>query len=325
MRFCEALIEKHPDIRMDDILTITASRDERIDSIMGALNWFGTRFENYRNIDRAGAETLYKVLSLRRDNTDLVASGFMAVPMMVEFSDTAIADCVSGLQAEPITFLLESLRYNFPGEFDRHQRTREASMQRALRRMLAQEFPELTFRENIRIRRGRQVATDIDLVVIEPGTATAMLLQLKHQDAYSGDMKRRNSRSRRLVAETSGWLSAVQSWLAEAGPLEIASTLQLKQTSAIHRFHIVAVCRNYAHFLHPLAEHPQFAYANWMQFHDALVRMRPQGDLRTLSGLFGVLRRFMSHQTASPNEVDPVRYDLPSLSYQVVQEGQDLS
>lgn len=318
-QFCEALVAKHPDILLGDILTVTASREEMIDNIESALNHFGPRFEGYRAIGRSEAELLYRVLSIRRDNAEVLSPSLMTLPYLVECSDSSVICCVSGPQLDSCNFLIEALKHNFPAEFDRHQRSREKSMQAALRRLLAREFPQLQFRENIHIRRGGAKLTDIDLVAIDKTTSTAMLFQLKHQDPYGADMKRRASRGRHLLEETGAWLEKMKSWLAETGAGGISATLQLKRSASIRRFHIVSVCRNFAHFLHPLGSEPEFAYATLIQFYDAIVRMQPQGEIKTLSGLFNILRRFMSHNLTRRAAIEPTRLDLPSLSFDVVQ------
>ncbi len=46
-RFCEALLEKHPDMRLRDILTVTTDKDEFIRCIQAALNRYGPSFERF--------------------------------------------------------------------------------------------------------------------------------------------------------------------------------------------------------------------------------------------------------------------------------------
>jgi hypothetical protein len=319
--FCEALAAKHPDIELANIITITGPREELIDSIVECLNEQGAGETGYIAIGRAEAETLYSVLSARRANVTLLEGGLMTVPFVVEYSDSSIIQSVSGAQLDPIGFLLSSLRYHHPRDYDRHQRSREAVMQLSLRRLLGGALPWLEFRDNINLRKAGRKLTDIDLVAIDARSETAMVFQLKHQDPFAGDMRKRGSRSARLMSETEKWLGTVREWLAAASEQELSATLRLRKGQVVRSVQFVAVSRHFAHFLHPLSSSPDFAYATMSQFFDAVVRLEAQGDFKTMPGLFALLHRFMSNVLARPIRVEPEEHVLPSVSFRVVQDG----
>lgn len=169
----------------------------------------------------------------------------MALPSLVEFSDSAVIKSIAGTELDPGQFLLESLKYNFPVEYERNQHTREAAMQKALRRLLLQSFPTLEFRENIRIRRDGRTITDIDFVAIESSCHAAILFQLKHQDHYGGDIKRRSNRAESLRSETEAWLRRVNRWLEETPREQVYATLRLKKGVQIHEFRTVCSCKEF--------------------------------------------------------------------------------
>lgn len=293
-RFCQALIAKHPDIRLGDIVTVTGERQEMIDSIAAVLNHYGPSFEGFRPIGQAQAEIIYRVLSGRRDNAALLGAGHMTIPLLLEVSPTHVVKSVAGPQLSASHFLLDALRFNFPKEYDRHQRTREASMQKALKRLLADAIHGVEFRENINLRRHGKKLTDLDFVVIEPRTRTAMLFQLKHQDAYGSDMKKRLNRTTHLVEDTCKWSEAVDGWLGHASRVEVASTLRLRKSTVIEHFQKVVIGRNFAHVLHRVAGEQGFAYATFIQFADALEALRRQGDFKSLAGLHTLLQGEMA-------------------------------
>jgi hypothetical protein len=323
-RFCEALVRKHPEIRLRDILTITADKDEFIGSIQAALNRYGPSFEHFSPISIEEATLLYDVLSVRRENLNLLGRGLMSLPYLIEFSNSAIIKCIAGAQLDLSEFLLESLRFNFPSECDRHQQTREGAMQEAVRRLLRGSFPTVEFRDNIRIRKDNRVLTDIDLVAIEGSSHTAILFQLKHQDHYGGDIKKRSNRAERLRSETEAWLGCVNKWLEQTPRQQLCSSLQLKKSVRIDYFHVVAIGKNFAHFLWPLASDANFAYANWIQFYDAVARTNAMpGGPRTLGDLFAVLREYMSHKTAASQHLEGSDlFILDTVKYRIVQKAQ---
>ena len=293
--FCHALIEKHPDIELEDIITITGPRQDLIETIVEAVNMLGRNEAGFIPIDLNDAEVLFKTFSARRENASFLEGGLMTVPFVVEFSDTALVQSISGAQMDPIGYMLASLRHHWPRDCDKHQRSRESAMQGQLRRTIGTALPWLEFRDNINLRRGHRKLTDIDLAAIDARTGTLILFQLKHQDPYGGDMRKRGSRSSRLLSETRRWVDAVRTWLADADTRELSATFRLPRGTEIQQVRIVAVTRHFAHFLHPLAEEPDFAYATSAQLFDAVMRLETQGDFRTLPGLFGLLRRFMPH------------------------------
>jgi hypothetical protein len=179
-------------------------------------------------------------------------------------------------------------------------------------------IPALSYIKNVKIRRGGKIVTDIDLVVIEEATGEVILFQLKHQDHYGGDMRRRSNRAGRLRNESASWLSAVREWLKLSSPTEIRSALQIKASFILQTPRIMLLTRHFAHFLSQLEMDNDAAYATWMQFYDALNRLRAEGKPLSLSGLFGVLQSFMSHKTVKGYELDLIdNYHLQQLSYRI--------
>ncbi len=296
-RFCEALIEKHPEIRLRDILTISCDRNSFIESIHEVVNAFGEGIEDFSPIDSEGAKQLYKVFSIRRDNLPLL--DHIEFPLLVEYSDSSVVRSIAGAQFQPGEFLLESLKYNFPTDYDRNQNNREGSMQNAIERLLNNFSTAITIRRNIVIKNNNQALTDIDFVAIDVDNGHAFLFQLKHQDFYATDMKKRLNRGRKLIEETELWLERIESWLNSSSAFEINSALQLPKTFRLSQVWLVAIAKNFAHFLSPLGIKPNFVYGTWMQFYDAITRIEALGQPRTLSNLFLVMRQYMTHKIAT--------------------------
>lgn len=323
-KFCEALIRKHPNIKLRDILTITCDKKEFIESIKQALNHYGSSFEWFTPIHTDQAESLLNTLSVSRRNADILDEGLMSPPYIVEFSDNSLVKSIAGAQIDPSEFLLEALRYNFPKEYDKNQQTREGAMQKALERLLSSSFHDLITRKNVQIRNEGKSVTDIDFVAIDKASKTAILFQLKHQDRYGGNLRKRSNRAKRLQNETEQWSLKVKNWLNTISDEKITSTLQIKKSIEIEHFYTLALTKNFAHFLAPLADDANFAYANWIQFYDALARINiSQGELKTLKGLFKILRDFMSHKISCQQILDGSDlYNLDTLKYKIIQKEQ---
>lgn len=316
-KFAEALIEKAPHIRLRDILTITRPRQEFEDNLIEALNKYGPSYEGYEPLTREEARTILRVLSLRRDNLAIMLPTMAPIPFLIEYSDSAWITSVASARTGAYPFLLNSLRHCFPADYDRNQQTRERSMQRALRRFLDEYLPGLILVNNVGVTRNRKLVTDIDFAAVDPKDGTVVLFQLKHQDPYGGDMRRRSNRSERLRSEVAHWLEAMRTWLAE-DPGALRRALRLGGSVRCEQVRLVVIAKHFAHFLSTADLRDDAAYATWAQLFDALNRQRSEGGPQSLRGLFDILQRFMSHKMAKGFAYDlQDSYHLPSLSYRI--------
>lgn len=268
--FAETLVKKHSSIRLEDVLTVSAATDGFLDTMREAINAFGSRYPDYSAADLDEVRRIFDVLSISRRNTGLLAQPASPLPLMVQCSDHDFIWCNTGAASNPMQFLLNSLRHHFPREYDRHQQTREASMQAAIRRVLDEAFAGLTYRDNIKVRVGGRELTDIDLVVMEEKTGVVLLCQLKHQDLYGADLRSAHNRLNRLKDQVSHWLKALDEWTSLAGDSGIRSALRLDRRFPPVRLFRVIVSRHYAFPLKDVAEGADTTYATWPQFYNAV-------------------------------------------------------
>ena len=315
-RFASTLVEKAPEIRLRDVLTITNEKSEIERSVIDALNKYGPSFDGFTSLTPEEARTILRVLSVRRDNISILSSTMAPMPFLIEYSETAWITSMAAIQIGAVDFLLNSLRHNFPADYDRNQQMREGSMQRALGRLLNNYLPGLTLVENVKIRRNGNTFTDIDFAAIDEADGTIVLLQLKHQDHYGGDMRRRSNRASSLRKGVEHWLAAVRAWIAEEDVTTILSALRLRKDFTLERICFVVVAKHFAHFLSSSDLKEDVAYATWIQLFDALNRQHLEERPHTLGGLFETLQQYVSHKMAQGFEIDElVSYHLPSLSY----------
>lgn len=316
-KFAEALIEKAPHIRLRDILTITTPRQGFEDNLIEALNKYGPSYDGYEPLTREEARIVLSVLSVRRDNLVIMSPTMAPIPFLIEYSDSAWITSVASVRTGAYPFLLNSLRHCFPADYDRNQQTRERSMQGALRRFLDEYLPGLILVDNVGVTRNGKLVTDIDFSAIDPKDGTVVLFQLKHQDPYGGDMRRRSNRAERLRNEVSHWLGGMRTWLVEE-PGMLRKALRLNSSIKCEQVHLLVIAKHFAHFLSTVDLRDDAAYATWVQLFDAFNRQRREGGTRSLRGLFEILQRYMSHKMATGYAYDLLdSYHLPGLSYRI--------
>ena len=321
-RFCEALIKKYRDVRIEDILTISSEKREFVATMREALNQFGQNFQNYTTTTLDEAWEIYNVISLTRRNVKLIEKPFPPLPVVIEFSESAIVTHLAGRHRQ-MEFLLDSLKSAYARDFSNNQRAREASMQHALGSFFKRHFGRAITLENVRLRLGGRELTDVDFVAIDPHLGDLLLFQLKYQDHYGHDLKAQKSRMTRFLDESMRWLDAVETWLKGTTPDMIRMTFRISKAVEVKRIRKIIVARHHAYALANCQLDEDTAYASWLQLHNAGEFMSvTQGDIRTLNGLFLTLRthvvgaseRFFEDQA-------PVEYRLTSLSYRINPPG----
>ena len=322
--FAEALVAKEPGIRLENLLTVSAETNPFVESIRDALNLFGREFEGMTETDHAEARLIFEVLSIGRENIELVDRPGCPLPPLVRYSDKGVTRCQAGAHADPVGFLLDSLRQRFPREYDRNQGLREKSMQRAMKRELDGVFSGLEYRENVKVKARGQVVTDIDLVVAEPHSGTVVLVQLKHQDPYGMDIHAQNQRTDRLKKQVSRWLEVTGAWLDGMSPAEVADVLRLGSGFSLGSLHRVVIARHYCYPIGEIPREDDVAFGNWYMFFNAVAIVRQRGGDPTVSEVVQALRD--SEEPGGPQEYvvgTETEWNINELSFVVGQRGQD--
>jgi hypothetical protein len=317
-RFCETLIKKEPRIRIEDILTVSSDRNEFVTTMCEALNQFGQGFQNYTTTTLDEAQDIYEVIALTRRNVALIEKPFPPLPIVVEFSGSAIVTLLAGRHRQ-MEFLLDSLKSAHSRDFSRNQRTRENSMQRALGSFLHQHYGSAITRGNVRLRlKGRQL-TDVDFVAVDPSLGDLLLFQLKYQDHHGHDFEVQKSRMTRFLEESARWLAAVETWLAASTHDTIRTAFRIPRAVKVKRIRKIIVARHHAYPLATIKLDENTAYASWLQLYNAGEFMRTtQGDFRTLNGLFQTLRTHVVGASECFHEDQgAVEYRLAGVSYRI--------
>ena len=275
--FVLALLQKEPDVRIEDILTVSGETEGFLESMRDFVNYWGEVKPSHEPVTDKGARILFDVLSVSRRNRALLDRPGAPVPPLVQCSDKHVIKILSGADSDILLFLLNSLQHSFPKDYDRAQHERESVMQRGVERIMRNALPNLDFRKNIKLRRGGKVLTDLDLVVIEPSTGRVVLFQLKHQDPYGADLATMLSRTNRLNVQIGDWLTKVRDWLHLASASELLATLRLPASGPQPQVSLMVVTRHFAHSLGTVVDGSDVAFANWTQLVTATTKVAESG------------------------------------------------
>ncbi len=291
-RFAEALVKKDFGIRLENVLTISSDTDGFVESIRDAINYFGSVYEDFEELTLEGAQRVFEVLSCSRRNSGLLSKPASPLPLIIRSSDDGFIRCLTAVRSDPMLFLLNSLRYHFPDDYDKHQQRREKTMQAAIKRVMNECFAGLKYLENIRARLSGRMLTDIDLVITEEDTGTIFLCQLKHQELYGSDLQAKHTRTTRLKDQVNRWLASLDDWIGAVGEAGIRKSLRLPKSFPPVSLYRLIISRHYAYALKDLAPSTETAYVNWIQFINSIELVKTERpENRKLGDLVAMLKK----------------------------------
>lgn len=315
-RFAESLVKKEPNILLENILTITSDTESFIKSVRDAVNYFGKNYENFEEIDLSQARSIFKVLSCSRANSSFIEAPGSPLPLIVQSSDAGFIRCLTGAHTEPVRFLLESLRYHYPKEYDENQKTREASLQRAVQRLLNDAFHDLKYHENVLLKLGSKILTDIDLAVFEECTGVVILCQLKHQELYGFDLHAKRIRSDRLKSQVKNWLAKIDEWIADVDESEIRKFLRLPRHFPKPVIYKMIISRHFSYPLKDIIIDNSTVYANWLHFFNANELVKRNYPERSLQNLINILKEVQNPPENKTHLPEPTtKWTINELSF----------
>lgn len=289
--FVQALLDKEPSIRIEDILTVSVETVGFVEGLREFINQFGEQFEGHMPVTYDEVRLIFDVISVSRRNLALLDRPGAPLPPLIQCSDDHVIRPLAGSASDEVMlFLLNSLQHRFPKDYDRAQRAREGVMQRAIENAIRSILPTLEFRGNVKLRQARKVLTDIDLVMVAASGDQIILTQLKHQDPYGADLASMLSRTRRLNKQVSDWLVKVRSWLGSASTAELRATFRLPQGSTRPDIRLLVLTRHYAHTLRRVVDGEDVTYSNWNQLVTAIARLQARSGDATVGELIKELR-----------------------------------
>nr|WKF58749.1 hypothetical protein HUO10_003250 [Paraburkholderia busanensis] len=323
-RFAEVLVEKHRDVKLENVLTVTADTGGFIESLMSAVNRFGGIDSDFEPVTMDAAQIMFDVLSVSRSSTDLLGRPGAALPIIVQSSDQGFIRCVTAAKLAPVQFLLDSLRFHFPKDYARNQQTREGAMQAAVKRVVNSGFSTaFEYRENIKVRLNGRELTDIDLVIIEKKTSTVVLCQLKHQELFGQDLRAQEVRTSRLRQQIATWLSALDTWVNSVGDGGICASLRLPRQAVPLRVLRLIITRHYGFPLADLALDDTTAHGTWLQLVNSLALIRSDaGSAPALGDLIPQLKKMEAPGGVQTHMDEPrSEWIIDRLKFTIMQKG----
>lgn len=321
-RFAQSLVRKDRSIRLENILTITAEARGFVESLRDAINLFGSQLEEeFQPISIEEANVVFSVLAVNKKSSVLLDAPGSPMPLLVQYSDEGVLECMSARHDQPVLYLLNSLKHHFPAEYSREQQTREKAMQDGIRRVVDGVSPDIIYMENVLLKLDGRTLTDIDLVVIDPQSGIVIFTQIKHQDPYAGDLHAKRVRSERLAHETNRWLAAVRRWTECVGEEGIRASLRLGRSFPKPRLLKLVIARYFAHPLAPLTKaDDELACATWIQLFNASLLLKEHKTPSTIGGLFSLLKRIGSSEEPQQHQPEPSsKWTIRNLTFRVRQ------
>ncbi len=268
--FCQALLLKHPDMELSNLLTIYCHLDDLCGDMAAALE-----------ISSQEASHVLSLLTLTPGNRSVhVLLPRNYSPPLIQISEESVINSISGmLSNSPFLFLLAELKNRYPKDWDHAVGIREDIFRKELYQLFPGE-PFVTVDRPVKIKAAGKVVTDIDAVIIDRRTGTLCLFQLKWQDFYASSMQKRASKKKNLMETANTWIDVVCDWLTDKDPELIAKVLGLDlPKTGITRMSLFVLGRNFAHFSGDEQPDERAAWGTWPQ----VIRLFKEGlDKKTL-------------------------------------------
>jgi len=254
--FCQALLVKHPELQLRNILTIFQEETVLSESLSAALD-----------ISESEATQALATLKLNLGNKALHTSvnAGCAAPLLT-IGQGLVIRSIAGSLISPFDFMLAELRRRYPADWDRAVDERE----RRFRQELYAVFPGERFARSdssVKLRVGDSTATDVDAVVFDKSTNTLGLFQLKWQDPFGASLRKRETKKMNFMQEGNRWVSVVSSWMRGQSPGTVAQRLGLGgiATPPFSKVRLFILGRHFAHFSGDAVADPRAAWGMWPQ------------------------------------------------------------
>ena len=295
--YVSLLKHRHPHLSLRNLLTGFA----RVD---GLVTWIAEQVDGeVRSISR-----LLDHLTLQSENVALhTLRGDTAWAPTVRASDSFLILPMYGLEINPFLFLLNELRARYEKDWFRAANNREKRWIAELESM----FPATRWHtngRNLKLRYGKNVATDIDFAVWDELNNELGIFQLKWQQPVGLDNRARRSAGSNLVVEGNRWVQTVIAWLDSHGAHELAQRLGFTvSTSPAIRLFVVA--RYHAYFS-GFGDHDSRAvWSDWSHF----IKIRVENTGESLSGLTTLLEAEIAAARPSTNH-ESYSFPLPEMA-----------
>ncbi|WAC28783.1 hypothetical protein [Ancylobacter sp. SL191] len=219
------------------------------------------------DLDDATAAVLLDVLSVTPDDLPEIRRTLdCPQALLVRAGDTFWHEPVFGGLNNPFGWITAKLRRRFRPDWDRAVGARETQF----RSDLQVAFPEPRFwfaPTTVKLRRGGNIDTDIDAVLIDRQCGTMGVFQLKWQDTFENSLAERESRFTNLSKEGNNWIAKLAELSSGLSPRETASRLGAPPSLAgeVQAIRIFILTKNAARFSGPERQNQSAAWLSWYE------------------------------------------------------------
>ncbi|MBO9460674.1 hypothetical protein [Labrenzia sp. R5_0] len=209
--FASILKRRHPELRLENLLTTFAPCDELITGLAEHLDAETTQIKK-----------LLSYLVLGPDNLDVhTDSGEIAWAPIARSSADYFLLPLYGLDTNPFLFLLTELQARHREDWFRAANNRERRWLADLKHLFASERWVVNDR-NLKLREGKKTVTDLDFISYDKTHNELALFQLKWQHPVGIDNRARRSAGKNLLSQGNDWVERVMGWISRNGVDELA-------------------------------------------------------------------------------------------------------
>jgi hypothetical protein len=237
MSFLGVAIEKHPEILIEQGLTIWTSKIELIETVEILSRLDGEVVA--RVID--GITFSPEDVGCLKDNT----TSFL--PLLIGLGNEWIIRPVWCVGGNPFASLIKLFQWRNSRTENVLAKHREDWQRMHLYSIFGGNRYEL-IKGNVNLRIDGVFLTDVDGAIFDTVTGELALFQLKWQDYFTNDVKSLRSKASNLAKELEGWGDKVTSWMNRFGSEGVAKSfrLKLKKGQGIAKIYLFAISQSVA-------------------------------------------------------------------------------
>ena len=277
---CTAICNKtNYKINLRDILTYAFNSEKMFLLISEYLKW---------DIERV--KTVFSCLLVTKENYihHLNYPGAPCAPYFQLREGTWMRSTFGCLEM-PVFFLNRELKRKYNFDYYIAVNRREERFRNQLYELLKHN-QIVSVNENVIIKEGRRVITDIDAVLFDKKNCILALFQLKWQDPYSTSMSERFSKISNLIPKSVEWIDKIQDWISKNDSQTILKTCKLGYNE-IRNIHLFVIARHHMNFTKQSLDH-RANWASWYQLLEATAKIKDTQENNAISRLAEKLNFF---------------------------------
>ena len=237
IHFAAVLQDLRPDLRIQNLVTVTADIDKLTTELASALS-----------ATEKDASQVLAVLETNLDNAPQLLVNGHAPPPLIRVASEQFLKMTSGFLIEPFQLMLRNLRTQFRDDWDRAVNGRESRFRQELLQLFPQDWL-VKIPTGISLRKSGKTLTDIDAVLYDKRNGVVGLFQLKWQDAFGHLMRERTAKMKNFCREAQKWIDTVLSYLATTRPEEVQRVLGVPSNQPQPlQYRLFVIGRYFAHF-----------------------------------------------------------------------------